>query len=350
MTNRQLDEQFMERAIELSRNGFPARNPHVGCVLVRDGEIVGKGWHEFAGGPHAEATALADAGTRSKGATAYVTLEPCNHQGRTPPCSEALIRSGVERVVYAVSDPNPKAMGGAARLAESGINVEGGLLVEQASKVNWIWLNAMENRRPTVILKAAISLDGRIATAAGHSKWITGLEARMEAHRLRAGCGAVLVGTRTAELDDPELTVRHIEVRNQPVRFVIDRIRNLPDSLKIFNDRAPTVRITERPESESDLAGNWESGKLDLANLCAHLFERGITGLLVEGGAATLSGFLTAKLADRIELFIAPKILGSGPSWISFEGNSTVPEVPEWQVVKSKLVGQDLMVSLTPSA
>jgi diaminohydroxyphosphoribosylaminopyrimidine deaminase/5-amino-6-(5-phosphoribosylamino)uracil reductase len=349
MTNRQLDEQFMERAIELSRNGFPAPNPHVGCVIAKDGAIVGEGWHEFAGGPHAEVVALTAAGTNSKGATAYVTLEPCNHHGRTPPCSEALIRTGVHRVVYAVGDPNPKAMGGGSRLSEAGIEVEGGLFAEKASDANWIWLNAMENRRPTVILKAAISLDGRIATASGHSKWITGSEARREAHRLRAECGAVLVGTRTAELDDPELTVRHIEVRKQPVRVVIDRNRSRRNSLKIFNDRAPTLRVTEHAVDKNDLAGKWESGKLDLDDLCHQLFDRGITGLLVEGGAATLTSFLISNLADRIELFVAPKILGSGPSWINFGGNSTVPELPDWQIIESRQVGPDLRVSLIPS-
>lgn len=320
----------MARAVELSARGFPAPNPHVGCVLVRDGVAVGEGWHEHAGGPHAEAMALSNAGEAARGATAYVTLEPCNHYGRTPPCSEALVRAGVERVVIACPDPNPRAAGGAERLREAGIPVEIGVLQKLAAGANRPWLTAMRLKRPYVVIKAAVSLDGRIALPSGESKWITGEKAREAAHRLRAECGAVLVGRRTVELDDPQLTARIPGVFNQPTRIVLDPENKLKGTERIFDDQAPTRHIT---------------GEIDLPQLLADLFGAGYTGLLVEGGGTTIAGFITARLVDAFELFLAPKVLGDGPSWITGLHLEGLPDAPAFSITGIKRLGDDLQVS-----
>jgi diaminohydroxyphosphoribosylaminopyrimidine deaminase/5-amino-6-(5-phosphoribosylamino)uracil reductase len=328
------DVRFMRRAIDLSRNGFPAPNPHVGCVLVRDNQIIGEGWHDFAGGPHAEAAAIAHAGSSAIGATAYVSLEPCNHQGRTGPCSLALIEAGVSRVVYACPDPNPKAVGGGERLRAAGITVESGLLTEEAAAENRQFFFALQNQRPLVVLKAACSLDGRIALPSGESKWITGEEARAEAHRLRADLGAVLVGRRTVELDDPQLTARIPGVTNQPTRIVLDPGAKLNASYRIFDDAAPTIHMT---------------GAFDLPGLMSELFRQGITGVLVEGGATTIGGFLKSGLFDRLELFMAPKILGSGPTWNEGLILDSLADAPQLEIGEIRRLGRDLWITATPA-
>ena len=325
------DAAAMRRAIALSRKGFPTPNPHVGCVITgQDGSAVGEGWCDYAGAPHAEAMALGEAGTRAAGGTAYVTLEPCNHFGRTPPCSQALIRAGVRRVVIAALDPNPVAAGGAKALREAGIEVEVGLLAESAAEVNHQFLFAMANARPEFTLKAAVGLDGRIALPNGESKWITGPTARKAGHALRAECGAVLVGCRTVSADNPELTARVPGVTNPPVRIVLDPNRRLTGKERVFDRQAETWHIT---------------GPIDLPALAADWYRRGITGVLVEGGAITHGHFLQAGLADRIELFVAPKVLGAGPSWVHAD------ELPNplglgWEIIKSSRRGEDIQVSL----
>ncbi|MEZ0326406.1 MAG: bifunctional diaminohydroxyphosphoribosylaminopyrimidine deaminase/5-amino-6-(5-phosphoribosylamino)uracil reductase RibD [Fimbriimonas sp.] len=332
MTWTEADVRFMRRAIELSKNGFPAPNPHVGCVIVKGGEVIGEGWHEYAGAAHAEVAALKGIG--ANGAEAYVSLEPCNHQGRTGPCSVALIEAGVKRVVYACSDPNPKAVGGGERLRQAGIQVQSGLLEEEARQANEQFFFALEHKRPIIVLKAACSLDGRIALTNGESKWITGEAARHQAHRLRAELGAVLVGRKTVEQDDPELTARIEGVTNQPTRIVLDPSGKLKGREKVFNQAAPTVHIT---------------GAIDLQDLVASLFEQNITGLLVEGGAQTISGFLKANLHDRLELFLAPKILGTGPTWPEGFPLTSLKEAPTWQIIQTQQLGQDLWLTATPT-
>ena len=325
------DAAAMRRAIALSRKGFPTPNPHVGCVITgQDGSAVGDGWCDYAGAPHAEAMALDEAGTRAEGGTAYVTLEPCNHFGRTPPCSQALIRAGVRRVVIAALDPNPVAAGGAKALREAGIEVEVGLLAESAAEVNHQFLFAMANARPEFTLKAAVGLDGRIALPNGESKWITGPTARKAGHALRAECGAVLVGCRTVSADNPELTARVPGVTNPPVRIVLDPNRRLTGKERVFDRQAETWHIT---------------GPIDLPALAADWYRRGITGVLVEGGAITHGHILRAGLADRIELFVAPKVLGSGPSWIQADGLPHPLELG-WEIIKSSRRGEDIQVSL----
>lgn len=310
----------MRRAIELAAGGFPAPNPHVGCVIVRDEQIVGEGYHDHAGGPHAEAAALLQAGESARGAAAYVTLEPCNHHGRTPPCSRALIAAGVAKVFVAVSDPNPRAAGGVARLREAGIEVEVGLLRAEAEAVNRVFLDRHRLGRPVVAVKAAITADGYMARLDGTSKWITGDQARAAGRLLRARMGSVLVGRVTAELDDPELTVRDPRVVNQPLRVVLDPERRLRSDLKLFSDGlAPTLRL---------------EGHRHPAEILERLAEAGQIGVLVEGGPTTIQAFFEARLVDELHLFTAPHRFGEGRR---FE----VPSHARLELIEGRPYGDD---------
>ena len=338
---------MMGRAIRLSALGYPAPNPHVGCVIARAGQAVGEGYHDHAGGPHAEVEALQQAGEQARGSTVYVTLEPCNHHGRTPPCSDALIAAGVSRVVVACRDPIGVHSGGIEKLRAAGIEVDEGVFEEEARAANLPWLTAVERGAPFVVAKAAITLDGRIAALDGRSKWITGPEARTEAHRLRAECGAVLVGRRTVESDDPSLTVRHVVVANQPTRVILDPGRKLSMSHRVFDGEAPTLRVVGGAPGDGEIGVPIAEGRLDLALLMKELYARKITGLLVEGGARTIGGFHEAGLIDRLELFVAPKVLGAGKSW--FEGST--PESLDqagFEIVRIGRVGNDAWISCVP--
>lgn len=338
----------MRRAIALSKRGYPAPNPRVGCVLARDGAIVGEGWHAYAGGPHAEVAALAAAGDLSRGSTAYVTLEPCNHQGRTGPCSLALIEAGVSHVVAAVRDPNSKAAGGGEALAAAGVGFDSGLLAAAAEEANAAWLRAMRLQRPVVVLKFGVSLDGRIALPSGESQWITGSHARREAHRLRAELGAVLVGRGTVEQDDPLLTARIRGVKNQPLRVVLDPESKLQGDERMFGPEAETLRFTaQKARTAHDVTVSTTNGRLDLEQVLRELWERGVTGLLVEGGAATAQRFLEDRLVDRIELFVAPILLGAGPTWLQGSLGATLLDAPRWKTRRVRRVGEDLWISLT---
>jgi diaminohydroxyphosphoribosylaminopyrimidine deaminase/5-amino-6-(5-phosphoribosylamino)uracil reductase len=327
-------EQFMREAISHSRQGFPAPNPHVGCVIVRDDRIVGTGFHDHAGDPHAERVALAAAGSEAEGSDVYVSLEPCNHYGRTSPCTEALIEARVGRVFVACPDPNLRATGGADKLREAGIPVQMGLLKEEAAAANFRFLTAMREERVHVTVKAACSLDGRIALPSGESKWITGQSARDCGHGLRASCGAVLVGYRTVLADDPELTARIPGVVNQPLRIVIDPDNRLTGHEKVFNDEAETLHVTGRP--------------VDLLKLTHDLFHRGQIGLLVEGGGRTIARFFESRLVDLVELFVAPKILGDGPAWVDGLGIPTIDQAPVLRYDEIERLGEDLHITATP--
>ena len=338
-----LDVRHMRRAIRLSMGGYPAPNPHVGCVIAQGQEIVGEGYHSYAGGPHAEAVALQQAGAKAAGATAYVTLEPCNHHGRTPPCSEALLAAKIKRVVIACLDPNPRAQGGMSRLEEHGVEVISGCLESQAAEKNEQFLTAMRLKRCFVTLKAAISLDGRIALPNGESQWITAPDARKQAHRLRALCGAVLVGRNTVEKDNPALTARIPGVVNQPMRVVLDPQGKLTSDRQVFDAAAPTLHLIE---GKLGLKAGGQG--FDPKDLCAMLFKAGIMGVLIEGGAVTHSRFLQADLVDRIELFVAPKVLGSGVTWIELPEFLRVDEAPSFQVASIKKLKVDVQISLRP--
>ena len=335
----------MRQAIRASKKGYPAPNPHVGCVIVSGGQLVGTGFHNHAGGPHAERVALAEAGSKAKGADVFVSLEPCNHTGRTTPCSDALIEAGVARVLIAVRDPNPKAAGGIEKLRSAGINVIESILSTEAEQANVKFLFAMRNRRPFVIAKTAMSLDGRIALPSGESQWITGVKARNAGHELRAEAGAVLVGRRTVELDNPTLTVRHKKIANQPMRIVLDPDSKLEPGLNIFNSDAPTIRYTRNPQMPYDRGLATEDPNWILEDL----FSLGVTSLLIEGGSQTLGRFVAADLIDRYEIFVGPKLLGEGPVWINAHLGGHLSHIPKIKITSAKILDLDLQISGVPA-
>ncbi len=336
-TEQKIHEKFMQEAVGLSKQGFPAPNPRVGAVVVLGNEIVGRGFHEAAGLEHAEVVALKEAGSRSKGADLYVTLEPCNHKGKTPPCTEAILKSGIKRVIIACADPNPQAKGGSEFLQKNGVEVILGVLSAEAMKSNHVFMERFRLGRAHVLVKTAITLDGRIATKTGESYWITDETARARVHLLRAEMGCVLVGAQTVRHDNPSLTVRTFEVKNQPLRVVLDPNIRLPKTSKIFTDEeAKTIWVTKKPlETESDFVENLvvpvgSRGEFDLRILLDYLTERGVIGVLVEGGGRTIEAFFRQGLVDELELHVAPKIFGSGLSWIEGQGVYRVSDA--WRV------------------
>jgi len=311
----------MRRALALAERGWgqTAPNPMVGAVVVRDGEVVGEGWHERFGEPHAEVMALRAAGDRARGATVYVTLEPCAHQGKTPPCVDALIGAGVRRVVIAARDPNPVAAGGAARLAGAGIETLFGVEERAAEELNAPFFNAFRARRPWVTLKLAVSLDGAIASADGAPGWLTGPESRREVHRLRAGSDAVAVGRGTAVADDPELTVREWPApRVAPLRVVFDRKASLPLTSRLARTAGETRTLVLAESADDERlralsrAGVGVVHSPDLDSGLAALRDLGVRSLLVEGGAGIAGALLDGGLVDRLIIFQAPLVLGAG--------------------------------------
>lgn len=318
----------MQRAIDLARRaeGRTAPNPMVGCVIMNDtGTIIGHGWHEGPGKDHAEIMALEEAGGNARGATAFVTLEPCNHTGRTGPCSEALIKTGVAEVVYAMADPNPVAAGGADRLQAAGITTRSGLCETEARRLNRAWLHALKTRRPFVTAKTAMSLDGRIATASGESQWITSPESRRAAHFLRSRIDAIIVGAGTVIADDPALTARLDAERHYPLRVVLDSAARTSPGAKVYERtgpgavlattaRAPAGRLAAFREMSVDVLALPENdkGRVDLDALLAALYDRDAHHVMVEGGGEVVGTFFDADLIDEIELFIAPKLIGGG--------------------------------------
>jgi diaminohydroxyphosphoribosylaminopyrimidine deaminase/5-amino-6-(5-phosphoribosylamino)uracil reductase len=321
------DLVFMRRALELAElgRGLTSPNPIVGAVLVREGRVVGEGAHLRAGGPHAEIAALQVAGDGARGATLYVTLEPCAHHGRTPPCAPTVARAGVVRVVVALPDPNPLVAGGGADvLRAAGIAVELGVLAAEAERQISPWLTAMRRRRPHVTLKAAATLDGRLADVHGVSKWITGEAARERAHRLRAEADAVLVGLTTALRDDPALTVRLAEPwPREPYRIVLDTTARLGVQARVIHagtparaivavgPQAPPARVAALEAAGARvLRCPTREGRVDPVALLERLFELEVRTVLVEGGGETHAAFVEAGVVDRVALFLAPLLLG----------------------------------------
>ncbi len=318
---REIDENYMRLALSLAerRKGYTHPNPTVGAVVVKNGRVVGLGYHEKAGKEHAEVVALRRAGRESAGSTLYVTLEPCTHFGKTPPCTDAILRSGVRRVVVATRDPNPLVGGkGIERLKKAGLEVVEGVCEEEALRLNEDFFVYITEKRPFVTLKWAQTIDGKLATRSGKSKWITSYESRKYAHRLRLEATAVLVGVNTVIEDDPLLTVRHIPAQKQPVRIILDPGLRTPLGARILNTReAPTWIVTKKKGSETKPYK--EKGvriitveDFNLKNILSVLHSCGIVHLLVEGGPRTLSSFLKEKLFDRLLVFIAPKVMGEG--------------------------------------
>jgi diaminohydroxyphosphoribosylaminopyrimidine deaminase/5-amino-6-(5-phosphoribosylamino)uracil reductase len=319
------DESFIRRTLELAARarGLTSPNPLVGAVVVRDDRVVGEGYHRRAGLPHAEIEALQAAGEAARGATLYVNLEPCCHTGRTGPCTEAIIAAGVKRVVAAMVDPNPLVAGkGIARLREAGIDVAVGVMEDEARRLNEAFIKYVTARRPFVILKTAMSLDGKIATVTGESRWITGEAAREYVHQLRNTCDAVLVGIGTVLKDDPSLTTRLPEGGRDPVRVILDSSARLPLAARVLNQdsEAPTLVATTEVAPAERLAALRQAGaevlvcgrgpQVNLDLLLAELAAREIVSVLVEGGSTVNASFLLQGLVDKVVWFIAPRIIG----------------------------------------
>ncbi len=322
------EQRAMRRALELARTpGVPlGPNPRVGCVLLdADGAEIAEGYHRGAGSPHAEAAALAEAGADARGATAVVTLEPCNHTGRTGPCAEALAEAGVARVVFAQPDPNPVAAGGEVTLRGAGVEVAWGLMEREARAVNRAWTFAMEHHRPFVTWKFAATLDGRSAAADGTSRWVTSNAARVDSHRLRAQCDVMLVGSGTVEADDPELTVRDEydePLAHQPLRAVMG-LRDLAPDRRVFNDRAETIRLETHDPREG----------LDRL----HALDR--MHVFLEGGPELAAAFVRDGLVDEVVAYVAPALLGAGTSAVGDLGITTIDDALRLRITDVTTVG-----------
>ncbi len=355
------DERFMRRALALAARGegLTAPNPMVGCVLARDGEIVAEGWHKGAGTPHAEAEALRDAGDGARGATAYVTLEPCNHWGRTGPCAEALIEAGVAEVIYAMADPNAEAAGGAATLRAAGVAARGGLCEPEAAALNRGWLHRLRAGRPYVFAKFAASLDGKIATHAGHSQWITGPAARARGHDLRAGVDGVIVGANTVIADDPALTARPSgrETR-RPLRIVLDSAARTPPGAQVYDragagallavtDATPRARLDGFRGLGVDILTLPKDahGRPDAEALLQALGARGLNAVMIEGGGAVLGAFFDAGLIDEVWAFIAPVVIGgAGKTPVGGVGAARLDEAFRLDAVEIEQLGPDMLM------
>ena len=340
MTFTAAEQAAMRRALALAATpGVPhGPNPRVGCVLIdAAGNEVAEGFHRGAGTPHAEVDALAAAGEDARGATAVVTLEPCNHTGRTGPCAEALLAAGVRRVVFGQADGNPVARGGAAMLGAAGVEVEGGLLADEARALNRAWTFAVEHGRPFVTWKFATTLDGRSAAADGTSRWISSAAARRDTHRLRSECDVMLVGTGTVEVDDPRLTVRDEvddPLPHQPLRVVMGE-RELPPDRRVFDDQAETLHLRTR----------------DPRAALEQLYARDRQHVFLEGGPTLAAAFLAADLVDEVVVYVAPMLLGGGRAAVADLGISTVADAVHLPVTDVHVLqghdGEDTNVRLT---
>lgn len=358
------DTEFMQRALRLAANGLYTTepNPRVGCVLVQDGAIVGEGWHRQAGGPHAEIEALRAAGERARGATAYVSLEPCCHSGKTGPCSEALIGAGVARVVAAMQDPNPLVAGkGMARLADSGISTEVGLLQGSARELNPGFIMRMQQGRPFVRLKLAASLDGKTAMASGESQWITGEAARKDVQRLRARSGAVLTGIGTVLADDPRLDVRidgaglgveHGLAVNRPLRVVLDSEARLQATAALLQAEGEVLQVTADDTATTGSAAcervsvPRDTNQLDLFAVMDLLAAREINECHVECGATLAGSLLMAGLVDELVLYLAPHIMGDAARGLfAIPGLERMQDRIELDVQDVRMLGRDLRIT-----
>lgn len=356
------DHAHMARALRLARRGLATTtpNPRVGCVIVgTTGDIVGEGWHQRAGEPHAEVLALCQAATRAQGATAYVTLEPCNHHGRTPPCTEALLAAGIRRVIAAMQDPDPRVSGGGiAHLRSQGVAVESGLLENEARALNPGFIARLTRGRPWLTLKIAASLDGRTALGNGISQWITGTAARSDVQRQRARSCAILTGIGTVLQDDPRLTVREPDIGRQPLRVVADSRLRTPASARILAGGGTIIACASNTgEKASALAAAGAEvlplpdghGRVDLPALLADLGRRGINELLVEAGATLNGVLLEAGLVDEILLYCAPTLLGSDAlGMFRFAPRTHMAQRTELFITSLDRIGQDIRIRATP--
>lgn len=365
------DEKYMARAFELARRGrfTTTPNPNVGCVIVRDGEIVGEGYHLRAGEPHAEIHALRMAGDRAKGATAYVTLEPCSHHGRTPPCADALVAAGVARVVASMQDPNPEVAGrGLYRLKQAGIDVTHGLMHSEAEAVNLGFLKRMRTGFPYVQLKMAASLDGRTAMASGESQWITSAAARADVQRFRAQSSAILSSSATVLADDPSLNVRWSELDSdtqslypqenlrQPLRIVIDSQNRVTPQHKLVNQPGETwlARLQADTQAWPESTQQWvvpgRNNRIDLVLMMMVLAKRQVNSIWVEAGAELAGALLQAGLVDELVVYMAPKLLGeNGRALCVLPGLQSLSNAPQFTLSDVRQVGPDLRLRLKPT-
>ena len=350
--------EAMRRAIALAARSIPTvrADALVGCVILdQAGRAAGEGSFACGGTPHAEVNALHEAGERARGGTAVVTLEPCNHHGRTPPCTKALLEAGVARVVYAVADPNPIAAGGAQTLRAAGVAVEAGVLEAEAAQVNEVWLTATRLARPFVTWKYACSLDGRVAAVDGSSRWITSAASRADAHRLRAESDAVMVGSGTQRTDDPHLAVRHVEAGHQPLRVVVDSEARTSATARVLDDAARTLIAVAGDADTSHLEGHAEivrlsraKGGLDLHALLQALYERRVYSVLLEGGPTLAASFLAAGLIDRVIGYIAPVLIGGGLAALAGPGAPSIDKAPRLRLDEVTRIGPDLRIVARP--
>ena len=362
------DHRYMARALQLAERGVYTTdpNPRVGCVLVKENEVVGEGWHIRAGEAHAEVHALKDAGAKqAKDSTAYVTLEPCSHHGRTAPCCDALIDAGVSRVVVAMQDPNPKVSGqGLARIEQAGIEVESGLMQVQAEAINPGYLMRMRKGRPYVRCKLAMSLDGRTAMASGESQWITAEAARHDVHRLRARSSAIVTGIGTVRHDDPSMTVRLPDDEGQygepPLRVVLDSQCQMSAQAKILNPESGRTRVMtlDAETSQAEALRNTgadvvtvaaDNGKIDLAAMLKQLADDDINEVMLEAGAGLSGAMLQAGLIDEFVIYMAPILMGNGArGLLSLPGLEKMADRIELEILDTRSVGCDWRITARP--
>lgn len=358
------DALYMQLAIELSKKGrgFVNPNPLVGAVIVRENSVIGRGWHEYFGGPHAEVNAIRDAQGKTEGATIYVTLEPCSHYGKTPPCSLAIIQNKFARVVVGSVDPNPLVAGkGIAMIREAGIEVQSGILEKEVQKLNEVFFKFIREQRPFVVVKTAMSLDGKIATATGDSRWISGQASRKLVHQLRNQYTAVMVGINTVLKDDPMLNVRDVEgkVKN-PVRIVVDSNARIPLESKLLNtpeiaetivavtDQAPASKIEALMDKVATvMICPKKEDRVDLSFLMKELAARDIDSILLEGGGTLNFEALRQGIVDKVVAFVAPKILGGTEALTSVEGTgfAALPDAVQIENLTGEPSGEDIMLT-----
>lgn len=361
-----VDKHFMIKAIELAEKGRgrTSPNPLVGAILVQDGTVVGEGYHEKAGGPHAEINALKSAGDRAREATLYVTLEPCPIYGRTPPCTEAIIAAGISRVVVGLIDPNPEVSGrGLEGLKKAGIRVENNVFSQRIRRQNEAYIKFISTGRPFVLLKVAMSLDGKIATKAGDSRWITGEESREVVHKLRDEYDAIMVGIGTILRDNPRLDVRLEGRKNKnPLRVIVDSSGRIPLKAQVVETAsetptlvAATPRITLKKVDDLKKKGvevlilEESKGRVNLAELLNDLGRRQIASVLLEGGATLATSVVEDGLVDKFIFFIASKLIGGdAPSFLVGEGIETIQEAKELEITNVKQIGKDVMIEAYP--
>ncbi|MEJ5173243.1 MAG: bifunctional diaminohydroxyphosphoribosylaminopyrimidine deaminase/5-amino-6-(5-phosphoribosylamino)uracil reductase RibD [Hydrogenothermaceae bacterium] len=361
-----LDKKFMGLALKLAekRKGYTHPNPTVGAVIVKDGKVIGRGYHLKAVMPHGEREAIRDAKSKGydlTGSTMYVTLEPCCHYGRTPPCTEAIIEEGISRVVVATLDPNPLVAGkGIEILKNKGIEVEVGVLEREAKRLNEDFFTYITKKRPFIHLKIAQTLDGKIATKTGSSRWITSEKSRKYVHILRREATAILVGKNTVLCDNPSLTVRDVKTEKQPIRVIIDKNLSIPTSYNIFNPDAPVFLIAEETVDKNKIKERENlknvkvitlplnrEGKFSLRDILRSLYNEGVVHLLVEGGKGVFTDFIRENLWDKISLFVAPKLIGEdGIDVIGDLGILDINDAKTFSINRFKKLGDDILFEI----